>query len=112
MKKIQPPLEKREDTFIRKLYRAAGLTVVTYSQSRNTMQTPGIPDLQAFDHKSGTWFYHEVKRQRGPGFLKVNSKQSLEQMAFQAMCHEFGIEYICGARDVAEQKLRELGRIV
>ena len=110
-RKKKPPKESVEDSYIRRLYRSAGCTVVTYSQPRQTKQTPGIPDLQVFDHRTGTWWYHEVKRRSGPEWLKVSHGQTEAQLAFQQMCEEFGIEYLIGAREVALQKLREIGRI-
>ncbi len=112
MTKTRPPLEKHEDAFIRRMYRASGCVVISFSHPGKTMQTPGIPDLKVYDPKSRTSWWMEVKRQQGPGFLKVQSVQSIEQAWFQKLAEEHGEEYLIGARDVAEQKLRVMKRIV
>ena len=110
--KTRPPLEKHEDAFIRKMYRAAGCVVISFSHPGKTMQTPGIPDLKVYEPYAGTTWWHEIKRQQGDGFLRVSSKQSVDQQWFQSLAEDYGEEYIIGARDVAERKLRELGRIL
>lgn len=110
--KVKPPLESREDSYIRKLYRTCGCTVISFSQPRRTKQTPGIPDLLVFEPKSGAWWWHEVKRQTGPRFVRVKSGQSPMQVIFQNLVESFGQTYLIGARDVAEEKLRALNLIV
>lgn len=110
--KRKPPLERYEDAYIRKLYRTAGCVVVSFSQPRRTKQTPGIPDLRIYDTKTGTAWWHEVKRQQGPGWTYVQTKQSDAQRLFQARAEACGEEYLIGARDVAYRKLRDLGRIL
>ena len=104
VKKVQPPLEEAERLHCKALYEAHGCTVVNYSQAQRAQQTAGIPDLQVF-FPDGTWAYHEVKRQKGPEFYAVGSKQSEAQIWFQELCERYGIRYVCGARDVAEAML-------
>lgn len=111
-KKRKPPLEKYEDIFIRKLYRTAGCSVITFSQAQKAQQTPGIPDMRVYDPRSGTAWWHEIKRQSGPEWLKTNHGQTEHQVIFQRLVESFGEEYLIGARDVAEAKLREIGRLI
>lgn len=111
-KKKKAPLEERERLFIKKLYETAGCIVVNFSQAQKAQQTPGIPDLLVFDERTGTFWWHEVKRQSGGEFYAQAHGQSESQMWFQALVEQFGQQYLLGARDVAEAKLREMARIV
>ena len=108
-KKQRPPLEEAERLHIKAMYEAHGCKVVNYSQAQRAQQTKGIPDLQVFHDESGEWWYHEVKRQKGPMWYAVGSKQSEEQVWFEQLCERFGIRYVCGAREVAEAELRRVG---
>lgn len=79
-----------------KLMNMLGWSVVRFSQPRNSMQTPGIPDRRYYPplqiRGSGyRGFWMEVKRQGG--------KQSLHQMAFERMCENAGEDYVLGGVD-------------
>ena len=106
-----PPLEEPERLYIKALYEAAGCTVINFSQAQRAQQTKGIPDLLIYDERSGTSWWHEVKRQQGPEFYALKHGQTPDQKWFQDLVEGFGQEYLLGARDVAEAKLRELGRL-
>jgi len=75
-----------------------GCSVVSFSQPRKTMQTPGIPDLKIY-FKDHTW-WHEVKTEGG--------RQSADQKAFQAVAEAAGERYVLGGVEAAVQILREL----
>jgi len=84
-----------------KAYKSVGCTVVNFSQSRRTHQTPGIPDLKVYHCKTGKTWWHEVKRPGG--------RQSVHQRAFQAMCEACGEAYYLGELDAAKEALIEQG---
>jgi len=111
-RKRKPPLEEAERIWIKKFYEAAGCIVVNYSQAQKAQQTAGIPDLQVFVPRLGVWWYHEVKRQQGEEFYALQHGQSEGQVWFEKLCDEFRIEYLLGARDVAIEKLVDLGLVV
>lgn len=107
-----PPTEKIEHSYIKKLYETCGCTVINFAQAQRAQQTRGIPDMLVFDPKTGTWWWHEIKRLQGEGIRKTYHGQSEHQQWFQRLVEQFGHEYVLGARDAAEAKLREIGRLV
>lgn len=109
---IEPPLEKHEEADVIDAYQMAGCKVVSFSQPRNTMQSIGIPDLKVYDPRTGTHWWHEVKRRQGPEYKKVKSFQSEGQRDFQELCESCGEEYIIGPLEAALTKLRAMGRIL
>lgn len=111
-KKRKPPLENYEDSYCRKTYRTLGCSVVSFSQPRKTKQTPGIADLLVFEPRSGTFWWHEVKRQQGDEWLKVDSKQRPDQVIFQQLVEAFGMTYILGSREAMFDQLRKVGVLV
>ncbi len=108
-RKKKPPLENAEDSYCRKTYRTVGCSVVTFSQPRRTKQTPGIADLLVFDARSGTFWWHEVKRQQGEEWLKVGHGQTPEQEVFQKLVEAFGMTYILGSREAMFERLKKIG---
>jgi hypothetical protein len=106
-----PPLEEAERLKCKEIYELAGCTVVNFSQRQRSMQTRGIADLAIFDDRTGTWWWHEVKRLQGPEYRKTSHPQTADQVWFQALVERFGQEYVLGARDAALGKLRRMGRI-
>jgi hypothetical protein len=112
MVKQTAPSEKAEEAFIRKMYQMAGCQVVSFSQPRASKQTEGIPDLRIYHPRLGLAWWHEVKRQSGGQYYARSHRQTPAQQAFQSLVESCGEEYLMGARDVAEAKLRELGLIV
>ena len=94
------PLEKGIVEDCKLLYRVCGVRVISFVQTRKTMQTPGIPDLKLYHEKSGLTWWHEVKRPKG--------KQSRAQKEFQELAEACGEEYLIGGYDAAIDKLREL----
>lgn len=112
MRKIAPPLEREEEKKIIEIYELAGCKVVSFSQRQRSQQTAGIPDLRIYSPRKKRAWWHEVKRQHGPRFLKVQYGQTPPQRAFQELVEEFGEDYVLGARDAAARKLREVGLVV
>lgn len=110
--KQAPPREKAEHAFIKKLYETCGCIVISFAQAQRAQQTAGIPDMLVFDPKSGTYWWHEIKRLQGPEYLKTSHGQSDTQKWFESVVESFGQEYLLGARDVAIAKMQKLGRIV
>ena len=108
----KPPLEEPERLWIKQLYEKCGCTVINFSQAQRAQQTAGIPDLLVYDRRSGTYWWHEVKRQQGPEFYALAHGQTDDQTWFQGLVEEFGQEYLLGARDVAIAKLQALGRLL
>ena len=109
MAKQKAPTEKQEEAFIRQMYQMAGCQVVSFSQPRASKQTEGIPDLRVYLPRLGVSWWHEVKRQSGGQYYARSHGQTPAQQAFQQLAESCGEEYLVGARDVAAQKLRELG---
>lgn len=109
MKKRKAPTEKAEESFIRQMYELAGCRVVSFSQPRASKQTEGIPDLRVYATRLGVAWWHEVKRQSGGEYYARAHAQTPAQRAFQELAESCGEEYLLGARDVAERKLRALG---
>lgn len=106
--KLPPPREKQVEAACDRLMAGLGYTPVRFSQPRNTMQTPGIPDRRYYkpigsapgDGKTfplmGTVFeahafWFECKRPGG--------KQSPAQLAFQQMVEACGEHYVAGGLD-------------
>lgn len=83
------PLEKHVERNCDKLMAALGWTSIHFSQSRASMQTPGIPDRKYY--RGDRTFWLEVKRPGG--------KQSVHQVLFQSMCHEAEELYCCGGEE-------------
>ena len=77
------------------------------------MQTEGISDLLVLDTRNrATFFWFEIKRQTGPEFLKVDSRQSENQRWFQLLVESFGMRYEIGSRQRAMEILEEMGRLI
>lgn len=95
--------EKQIEHLGDKIMKAVGFTAIRFSQPRNTMQSPGIPDRRYYlpTRKLGVWW--EAKSAEG--------KQSKHQRDFQAMCEACGEEYVCGTDDVLVTWLRAKGII-
>jgi len=91
--------ELSEESWRQKLkhdYELIGCTVVNFSQSRASRQTPGIPDLKVYKGEHTWW--HEVKR---PG-----QTQSPAQKQFQEMAEAAGELYVCGDYDAMAWALK------
>lgn len=93
-----PLLEKHVEANCDRLMAGLGYTAIRFSQPRNTMQTPGIPDRRYYKadaFQDGTrvahaiWF--ECKRPGG--------KQSAAQVAFQKLVESCGESYVVGGLD-------------
>ena len=110
-RKLDPPLERHEEAACIDAYQLAGCVVVSFAQPRHTMQSGGIPDLRVYDERTGTAWWHEVKRRQGPEYRKVRSEQRPGQRAFQELAESCGEEYVLGPLSAALDKLRRLGRI-
>lgn len=108
---LTPPLEEHERLKIVEIYELAGCRVVNFSQRQRAQQTRGIADLLVFDERSGTFWWHEVKRLQGEGYRRIQYGQSPHQVWFQALVQKFGMEYVLGDRNAALRKLREMGRV-
>lgn len=83
--------EKREAAHqleCRKLMRAFGFEVVSFSQPRKSKQTPGIPDTKYYHRERHLTLWHEDKAEWG--------RQSPAQKKFQEMAEACGEIYVLG----------------
>ncbi len=83
-----------------RLYEQFGCLVYSLSQPRETMQTPGIPDLYVFNRRVRVAWWHETKA--------VDGKLSDDQLTFMAACQLCGAGHVVGGLDAAKAKLTEL----
>lgn len=81
--------EKEMEAACDRLAADLGADIVSFSQVRHTMQTPGIPDRRYRHRGQGIWF--EVKAEDG--------KLSAEQLEFLIREHECGMIVGAGGRD-------------
>lgn len=95
--------EKQVEHLGDKLMSAVGFEIVRFSQPRNTMQTPGIPDRRYYHPTRKLVLWWEAKRAKG--------KQSMAQQDFQAMVENCGEEYVVGTDDVLVTWLRWKGLV-
>lgn len=97
--------EKAEQEDIKKFFRRLNCFVVSFSQTRRTRQTQGIPDLKVFHKKGAFWF--EVKR---VGWAKDGERmldeQRPNQKIFQDWCEKTGELYFLGAMEEALDALK------
>ena len=116
MAKVAPPLEEKERLYIKKLYEAAGFTVINFSQAQRAQQTKGIADLRVYDNRGRHMpFWFEVKRMQGPAFYSLyggGTGQSADQEWFQALVERHDEMYKVGSRDEAKRHLLSIGRAV
>lgn len=91
------PKEKDVEAACDRLMVGLGYTPIRFSQPRNTMQTPGIPDRRyykadrMFPPAAHHSFWFECKRPGG--------KQSPAQLAFQQLVVSCGEQYVLGGLD-------------
>ncbi len=69
-----------------------GFTAIRFSQSRATMQTPGIPDRKYYNAARNVTCWWEAKAEDG--------KQSQVQYGFQLLAEACGEVYLLGTEDV------------
>lgn len=77
-----------------------GWQVVRFSQPRNTMQTPGIPDRKYYHMARRLTLWFECKREGG--------RQSQAQRRFQLMAEACGERYVLGGVAELRQAVIEL----
>lgn len=81
-----------------------GFTAIRFSQSRETRQTPGIPDRLYINSSKRLAVFWEAKTEIG--------KQSASQRAFQTLAESVGWKYLLGTSDVLVAWAREQGLIL
>lgn len=69
---MKPPLEKREQAAVVRLFRAAGFVVGSTSQTRASRQMIGLPDLVLWHERLGRAGWFEVKRYKLAGYLPTD----------------------------------------
>jgi hypothetical protein len=94
-------LEDEHQAESRKLMRALGFEVVSFSQKRNSKQTPGIPDTKYYHRGRRLTLWHEDKATWG--------RQSPAQKYFQEMAEACGEIYVLGKHQVLKDWLVEQG---
>ncbi len=96
------PTEKQEMAMGDRLMAAFHFERVSFSQSRASMQTPGIPDRKYYSTALGMTFWWEVKTKTG--------RARPAQVLFADMCQRCGELYVCGtAADLGEWLAARLG---
>jgi hypothetical protein len=90
--------EKDEQREIRRIFLRRGAVVYWLSQARKTGQTPGVPDLLAFDPFRGLVFI-EVKGAGG--------KARPEQLEFRELCLAAGVHHVLGGVQAVKTFLLE-----
>jgi hypothetical protein len=97
--------EKDVEARCDRIMAALGYTAIRFSQPRNTMQTPGIPDRRYYPLAWRGWpaFWFECKRPGG--------KQSPHQRTFQALVQSCGEDYVMGGEDELLEYLKSRGVI-
>lgn len=98
-------LESEEQRDVTKLVRRLGGNVVSFSQPRRTMQTPGIPDLKIYFPARGLTWWQEMKRMEGGKM----TKQRKEQVEFQVMAEKCGEVYVKGGYDSVVKHMESVG---
>ena len=87
---------------VRDLYEGLRLKIVSFSQPRATMQTPGIPDWRVYCERKRLAWWVELKREKG-------GKQSKAQRDFQAMAETCGESYeLIDSYDAAYRHLQSI----
>lgn len=109
---VPPPLEKKVQQQITRLFEAAGGVVRTTSQTRASRVSPGIPDLMVHLPRVFVWF--EVKTYarpwrpaEHPSTWRVNPL-STEQEAFRTDCGQSNVRHAWGGLWQAEELLISL----
>jgi hypothetical protein len=95
--------EKQVEHLGDKLMQAVGFEIIRFSQPRNTMQSPGIPDRRYYHPSKKLAVWWEAKSAKG--------KQSMSQQDFQSMVQNVGEEYLVGTDDVLVTWLRWKGLV-
>lgn len=111
MFKEMPQVEKAEERQCIDLYEQVGCIVIKFSQAQKAQQTAGIADTMILCPKLETFWWHEIKRRKGPQYKKVSSKQTPDQKIFQDNVESVGHTYIIGPLSTAEGQLRRLGLV-
>lgn len=93
--------EKKIQADGEQLLRMAGLAVYHLSQSRETRQTPGLPDTYAMHPTLKLVLWVEWKTPTG--------RQSPEQIAFQRQAEGAGVTYLLGGLDAVRRWLIAVG---
>ena len=84
--------EKQEERIGDRFMALLGYVEIRFSQPRNTMQSPGIPDRRYMHPETGHAVWWEAKREGG--------KQTPAQKRFQQLCEICGEVYLCGPSEV------------
>jgi hypothetical protein len=97
------------------LMKSLGWTVVRFSQPRNTMQSPGIPDRRYYppcNHAAARILGSHVQTLHAAFWLECKrpgGKQSAHQRAFQEMCEAADEPYVLGGIPELVQYLNDAG---
>lgn len=98
--------EKAEQQRIRLLFHACGFVSYNLSQSRASMQTPGLPDIWFANPETGHALWWECKAAKPNGKPKPLRK---EQATFRAECLDCGVGHGWGTLTDAEAWLESRG---
>lgn len=101
---MRPPVrrEKDEERLGDQFMAALCYEAVRFSQPRNTMQSPGIPDRKYYNVARGWTLWWEAKA--------ANGKQSAAQRRFQSMAEACGEAYVCGPLEALVAYIRGRAR--